>query len=306
LRLSWRSVDRATLREVRGYSVNAFLAMVAGRVSFQTSAIVIGLFLAAPQVTYFALATRLVEFAKNLLRSATLTLTPAISSLEAKGDLASVRRVLLEATRAVLYVGLPIQAGLLVFGRPFLAVWMGDPAYAAWCGPALMILCGGLALAVAQSVAARVLYGVGRIGLFARMALVEAALNLGISLALVRDMGIEGVAVATAVPNALFCVFAIGYACRLVGIDVRTYLRRSVALPLTAATLLTAGWWAAQSTWPASGWGGLIALGAAGLACYASLVALLEEPVRRRILATLPRGSKARRNAPGVVGVPGL
>src|SRR5207302_9547013 len=33
LRLSWRLVDRATLRQVRGSSTDAFLAMLAGRVT---------------------------------------------------------------------------------------------------------------------------------------------------------------------------------------------------------------------------------------------------------------------------------
>jgi hypothetical protein len=45
LRLSHRLIDRETLRAVRGYSVDAFLAMVAGRVTVQTGTIVVGGFL---------------------------------------------------------------------------------------------------------------------------------------------------------------------------------------------------------------------------------------------------------------------
>ena len=60
LRLSWRLVDRATLREVRGYSTDAFLAMLAGRVTVQTGAILVGLFLPAGAVTFYATAARLV------------------------------------------------------------------------------------------------------------------------------------------------------------------------------------------------------------------------------------------------------
>src|SRR5262249_49317746 len=39
----WRA-DRATLKLIRGYSIDSFLAMLAGRISFKTDAIVIGLF----------------------------------------------------------------------------------------------------------------------------------------------------------------------------------------------------------------------------------------------------------------------
>src|SRR5204863_6460025 len=101
LHLSRRLVDRATLREVRGYSVDAFLAMLAGRITVQTGAIVVGGFLTAAAAAHYGIAMRLVEMAKNLLRSATTTLTPAVSEREARGDLDGVRRVLLGGTRWV-------------------------------------------------------------------------------------------------------------------------------------------------------------------------------------------------------------
>ncbi len=96
LRLSRRLVDRATLKEVRGYSVDAFLAMLAGRITVQTGAIVVGGFLTAAAAAHYAVAARLVDMAKNLLRSATTTLTPAVSEREAIGDFDGVRRVLLD------------------------------------------------------------------------------------------------------------------------------------------------------------------------------------------------------------------
>src|SRR5204863_6765085 len=140
-----------------------------------------------------------------------------------KGDHAGVQRVLLDGTRWVLYLVLPIHLGLLFFGRPFIARWI-SPAYSEWCFPALAILSATLTIGVAQSVASRILYGLGRLRLFARLALVEAVLNLGLSLALVGPMGLEGVALAVAGPNVLFCLFAIGYACRTLAVPVGRYL----------------------------------------------------------------------------------
>src|SRR5947208_720090 len=140
MRFSRRLVDRATLKRVKGYSLDAFLAMVAGRACVQSGAVIVGAYLGAAPVTYLALAARLVEFAKALLRTATNTLTPAISSLEAAGDTAAIRRVFLRGTRWVLYLILPVHLGLVVFGRPFLAKWLGGPEYADKCYPALVVL----------------------------------------------------------------------------------------------------------------------------------------------------------------------
>src|SRR5436190_642038 len=78
LRLSVGVIDRATLRQVKGYSVDAFLAMFAGRVTVQTGAIVVGGFLGVVAAAHYSIAVRLVEAAKNLLRAVTATLAPAV------------------------------------------------------------------------------------------------------------------------------------------------------------------------------------------------------------------------------------
>ncbi len=282
LRLSRRLVDRATLRQVRGYSVDAFLAMLAGRITVQTGAIVVGVFLTATAVAHYAIAARLVDMAKNLLRSATTTLTPAVSEREANGDLEGVRRVMLLGTRWVLYLVLPINLGLLAFGRPFLTRWIGDSEYATWCYPVVAILSATLAIGVAQSVASRILYGMGKLRLFARLALAEAGLNLLLSLVLVGPLGLNGVAIAVAVPNILFCLAVISYSCVVLEIGIARYLSTSWAKPLLAASVPLLVWWwttPVDATWLAIAWGIVT-----GLVPYAAVVAGLEvNSLRRRV-----------------------
>ena len=273
LRFAISHVDRATLKLVRGYSIDAFLAMIAGRVSVQSGVIVIGIFLSAPEITWFAIALRLVEFAKALSRSATATLTPAISSLETTGDIAAIRRVLFNATRWVLYLILPVHLGLIVFGQPFLRIWMGSSEYAERCYPVLVILSATLSLVVAQSVAARILYGMGRLRIFARAALLESLVNLALSMVLVRYLGIVGVAWASALPNLIFGLFAIGYCCRVVGVTWGEYLGRAWARPLIAVLIPLAIW---SSGWTITGWSSLGLAILAGLVPYAGMIFVMQ------------------------------
>jgi O-antigen/teichoic acid export membrane protein len=297
LRFARKYIDRATLRLVRGYSVDAFLALIAGRVAVQSGTVVIGICLSAPEVTWFAIALRLVEFAKALLRSATTTLTPAVSALEAAGDVAAIRGVLLNGTRWALYLIVPVHLGLVIFGRPFLAVWMGSPEYADRCYPALAVLSATLSLVVAQSVAARILYGTGRLRLFARVALLEALINLALSILLVRSLGIIGVAWAAAVPNFVMCLFVIGYTCRTYGLAPRTYLAGSWTKPLLAGLVPLAVWLAG---WEVKGWLSFALAIGAGLVPYALVVALAEGKafggVRRAFWRAVPafRGPSRR------------
>jgi O-antigen/teichoic acid export membrane protein len=283
LRLSARLIDRETLREVRGYSWYAFLAMLAGRISFQTDALVIGAFLPAAFITFFALAARPVEFAKSLLRTVTMTLTPTVSGLEARGDVAALGRMLCQATRAVLYLTVPVHLGLLLFGREFVSLWMG-PAYGERCYPSLAALAAGLSLVMALSVAARIYFGTGRLRLYARLTLVEAGLNLGLSLALVGPLGIFGVALGTAIPGALSCVVLIAAGCRMVGVRGRDYLRQVVLKPAALAVPLAAFWLVTREAVPVGNWFDFVAQIAAGCLLFALLTAAVESEWRGQAL----------------------
>jgi O-antigen/teichoic acid export membrane protein len=276
LRFSLGLADRATFRTIRGYSVDAFLAMLAGRVSFQTDAIVIGAFLDPEHITFFAVAGKLVDYAKAALRNATMVLVPAVSTLEAKGDLAGIRKVLRDTTRYVIWLILPIQLGLMLLGKPFLTVWLGSARHAELIQPTLAILALPLALALVQSVVGRILYGMGRLRWFARAMMAEALVNLLLSVVLVRPLGIEGVAWGTTLPNIISNLAVAVYVCRALDVPYCSYLRSVFLVPVLAAVPLAAGWWAAAEFLDLNSWVPLLAVGAAGLAAYLAAAALAE------------------------------
>jgi peptidoglycan biosynthesis protein MviN/MurJ (putative lipid II flippase) len=149
----------------------------------------------------------------------------------------------------------------------------------------MAVLSATLTIGVAQSVASRILYGMGNLKLFARLALVEAVVNLALSLALVGPFWLVGVAVAVAVPNVLFCLFVITYACRTLDISAKTYLFTGWLKPLCAACAPAIIWRLiapAEPTWPS------IALGiAAGLGPYACVVLAMEAFAASRKRASL-------------------
>jgi O-antigen/teichoic acid export membrane protein len=302
LRFTPRSIDGETVRSIRAFSVNSFIAMIAGRLTFSTDALVIGAVLGAAAITPFTFANRLVDFARFMLRSATVTLAPAISTSEAGGDLAAVQQYFLQGTRLVLYATLPIQAGLLVLGKPFLAIWLRGTDVAELGGPTLWVLAATLSLTIAQSAAARVLYGMGRIRLFARMALAEGVVNLLLSLAFVKPLGITGVAWGTAIPHVAFCIYAIAHACRLSRTRPSEYVRcwlAPVVVSIVPATIwLARSWHHGPTTWAELVWVGVL-----GMAPCMVLVALMEgrpwlnaAALRsRQILSRLLRGQNAAR-----------
>ena len=271
----WRT-DREALRLVRGYSIDSFLAMIAGRISFKTDAIVIGLCGSLGLIPFFDMPSRLVEYAKNLIRSATTTLTPAISALDASGGKTAIRALFLTGCRCALYLTVPIHLGLLMFGGTFLELWLKDPEYRVQGQPVLWILAGTLSVGMMQSVAARVLYGVGQIRRFARLMLLEAAINLGLSLVLFPAMGIKGVALGTAIPNVGMCLYVLLQVCRMLEVEDRELFYGALLKPLLGLACLFAVWWSLSARIATTNWLGLVAVIGTGAALYAIVIAAFE------------------------------
>lgn len=276
----WRT-DRATLKLIRGYSVDSFLAMLAGRISFKTDAIVIGLCGYLGLIPFFDMPSRLVEYAKNLIRSATTTLTPAFSALEAKSDRSAIRSLFLNGSRYALYLSLPIYLAFLLFGGEFLKLWLGDDLYRVHGEPVLWALGSVLPVAMLQSVAARVLYGTGEIRRFARLMLLEAGLNLALSLVLIGPLGITGVAIGTALPNLVISLVVILQVCRKLELNDSTFFRETLLAPLVVVVALVPTWLGLQHIFPPTTRWNYAALIAAGVAVGALLTVALEQGRQR-------------------------
>ena len=290
LRYRWQYVDWLMLKEIMSYSLHAFLAMVAGRVSVQSGIVLIGIFLSAPEVTWYAIALRLVEFAKALPRSATSTITPAVSSLEAQGQQAAIRETFLRWTRVLLLLMVPVQVGLLIFGRPFLRLWIGTQEAADHCFPVLVVLAPSLLPVVAQSVAARVLYGIGVLKLFARATLVEAVLNLGAALILIHQAGILGVAWAATIPGILLSIAVVIYTCRLIDCHLSHYLYQAWLVPVILGGLIALFWF--RYTGEIQNWWELSTRLLLGLIPYSLvLLFLVLVPKYRRV--AIPAGARS-------------
>jgi O-antigen/teichoic acid export membrane protein len=151
-----------------------------------------------------------------------------------------------------------------------------DPEIAEFSYPTLLILATPVALALPQAVAARILYGTGRLRWFARAVMAEALVNLLLSLALVRPFGIQGVALGTAIPNIIGSSALVIYICRMVGVGAGGYLRYTFFAPVAALLPLAAAWLAAARWLDLTSWMSLVATGALGLGAYLLVGAFVE------------------------------
>ncbi|MCU1248559.1 MAG: hypothetical protein JWQ49_1588 [Edaphobacter sp.] len=200
LRIQLKKPKPETLRKIWSYSFYAFLTTIAVQLVYQTDNLVVGAFVSASAVTYFAIANNLCRYATQMVSSMGGTFVPAASTYEAAGDTASLLMLYKNGTRATLMISLPMLITFIVRGPSFIGLWMG-PEYAHSSGIVLIILSIALFFSYANRTAGAIAFGIEKHKTTALWSIGEGVANLALSVLLVRWYGIYGVAIGTMVPS---------------------------------------------------------------------------------------------------------
>src|SRR4029078_11250099 len=110
-----------------------------------------------------------------------------------------------------------------------------------------------------RGVALPVLLGLGRPRAPAIGLLAMGLVNLAISLALVRPLGILGVAIGTAIPNVLFALFVLHLACKDLCVPIAECVKYVVVRALVGALVPLGVLLAFRQTIGFAGWPQLVA-----------------------------------------------
>jgi len=251
LRVNFQNCDLQHLGVIFSFSFYAFLLTVSVNLIFYTDSIVIGAFLPVSLITFFSIAGNLMNYSRDLISGISTIAAPKASGMDAKGDTEGVRRVLLKSTQFATIVMLPIAMTFMIRGNTFIRLWMGAE-YAELSGHVLWILTLAAIFMAGAQAAASTMMGIGQHRLLAKVQMIEALCNVGLSILLVIRWGIVGVAWGTTLPsltkNLLFWPW---YVSRILGISPRkfassTWLRP--ALGIVAFAVLT---YVTERVWPA-------------------------------------------------------
>jgi O-antigen/teichoic acid export membrane protein len=280
LRLSTRFIDRETSRILFSYGGNMFVGDLAFMLIGQSAPLIIGAFLSSECVTYFSVGGSLKDYSLSILATVILVLTPAVSKWQAMGNEASIRVAFVHATKYALYFTAPLEIGLLLFGHPFLSLWMGreyaDAGYAT-----LAILSVPLLLCAVGLVASRVLQGLGNVRALAIISVIQALITVVLGIAFVGPLGIDGVAAGVSLAMVL-CAPATAYlACRRVRVSFPYLLGRASAGPILASSAATAIWCLANQWIPIDNWFAFFGVGILGVIPFSIVLLILEPDVRR-------------------------
>ncbi|MBV9179770.1 MAG: polysaccharide biosynthesis C-terminal domain-containing protein [Acidobacteria bacterium] len=232
IRLALALVNWQTLREIANYSGISFILIISARLRFKSDEIIIGTFLSSAAITYFNIGDRIVDYAEEVVETFAQTLVSMSSQFDATGERDRLRQIFLLGNRVCAFITLPITAILLILGKSIIEAWVGR-AYVAQSYPVLVLMAAPSALAMAQSASVRILFGMGKHQTWAMVTLVEALVNVVLSIWWVHSFGIVGSALGTTLPLAVTMIFFLPkHICRELEVAILTYLREAYALPV--------------------------------------------------------------------------
>lgn len=198
MRINKKYFQKERIQELFGYSVWSFLIQVGEQLRFRLDSYVIGWALSAAFVTHFAVGANLAQYLKNLIFKATNFLTPLFTKYYAEKNMHEVRNKLLFATKINTILGVFGGGLIIIIGQSFIHRWVGEKYIDAY--PVLVILIIAVVIEVTQAPSNNVLMAVAKHRFFAITNFVEGFCNLTISLILVRQYGMLGVALGTLIP----------------------------------------------------------------------------------------------------------
>jgi O-antigen/teichoic acid export membrane protein len=216
--------DKGILKMIWSYSFTTFIFIIATQIIINTDNLVIGAFISVGMVAFYSIGGSLMSYSTQVVTSVSTTFTPMASNMEAAGRAEGLQRLLLRGTQGTLAILLPISLALVLRGKTFIGLWMG-PQYSEISGTVLQILIVSQFFGIADGTAASIMMAIDKHKPVARWAVAEAVLNLGLSIVLVKTIGIYGVAWGTSIATAfVHLVFWPRYVRKVLGVPVRRFL----------------------------------------------------------------------------------
>ena len=223
-----------TYKMLINYSFFVFLNCIALQAFFYSSNFIIAVFLPVASVTYFAIASSLVDYMKRLIWAGTQAFSPLASQLDAKNDPSRIIALLIKGTKYSLILGLPVGVSYIILGDQFIGLWMGSE-YSAVAGNILIVLTVMTIFSLPHYTISGILLGLNKHRLMAYCRVIEGVTNICLSIILIKHMGLLGAALGVAIPHMIVVMIVLPVIIsKVIKIRLLNYFKLSYCSPIIA------------------------------------------------------------------------
>ena len=117
--------NKDIFKEIFGFSIYNAINSITGNIVFRVDKMIIAYSLGTSAVTYYQIPFTMSQMANSFVSSVIQFLFPAVSFLNSAGEKDKLKQIYIKSTKYVIAFSLIIFSGLVLFGKPFLKIWIG-------------------------------------------------------------------------------------------------------------------------------------------------------------------------------------
>lgn len=226
-----------TVRDLVGYGFRNAIGQVALLVIYRVDLTVVAIFVGIKEVAIYSIASSLVSYASTLGSTIAQTFTPRFTKLASCEDNNELADMYFLGMRTIGMVITGMVAGMLVFGKDFIHLWIGASYInGPWTNRSdviMVILILANLPRMLQSISWQRLFAMARVRFLMWLNVCEAIANLSLSILFVKYYGAAGVALGTFFPLMVSHLIVMPiYSSRAFNIPLAILFRKGLAVPL--------------------------------------------------------------------------
>lgn len=198
-RISPRYVSRERFRTLFSFGSQYFLVRFMGTLYRHMDKAIIGIALGLRFVTLYEVANRIHQAASMVQSIAASSLLPTTAYLRRQKDV--LRDLYLRGTKYAVAISMPVVIAGFIFAGPLIQTWIGESVTNA-AGSARLFLTF-VAFVSVHAVGSAMIVALGQMRFVISVTAIFLAINLGVSVALVEPVGVNGVILGTVIAQAV-------------------------------------------------------------------------------------------------------
>ena len=196
VKISFQKVDRSLIRKIFSYSIWVFVFAIVGQFQWRTGQVVLGILSGTKVVAIYGVGVMLGTYYGSFSTAISSMFLPrATQMIAAASTPEQLTNMMVKIGRLSVIVLFFILGAFILFGRDFIALWVGEGYHDAWFVALLLMI--GYTTPLVQSFANSILEARALLSFKALLYLGVIALGTVLGAMLVKDYGVAGMVVGS-------------------------------------------------------------------------------------------------------------
>lgn len=208
LEIKYQGFDFKLFKKIFSYSIWIFLAVIVDKVNWSVDNFILGAVSGTVAVSIYSIASTLNQLFINLSTAISSVLLPKMSKLVANNvSSEQLTDEMIKVGRIQNYVIFLMCSGLILFGKQFITLWVGDGFEESYYVALLLIV--PVCFPLIQNIGLSIMQAMNRFKFRSISTSIMAAFNVIISVILAKKMGATGAAIGSSIALIVCNIFII-------------------------------------------------------------------------------------------------